>query len=294
MELGTFMIRFGKHCSVRKGLVGALDEAHRLGCEAVQIFTRSPRMWKMSLLSAADAGIFVRRRRELGIRPLVVHTPYLPNLASSQNKLYAISVASLKEDLKICEKIAADYFVIHPGSYSLDAAPELGIANIVRAVNASLTAVPGTTRVLFENVAGGGRRLGSTFAELARMIKGIRQKERIGVCLDTAHALGAGYDLSTPAGIDAMLKEFDEQIGLDRLFIMHCNDSLVPRGSHKDRHQSLGKGYVGSRGFEYLIGRLKYRVAAGILETPQDIPGADARNLAMLFKWRAKPARSRR
>jgi deoxyribonuclease-4 len=283
------MIRFGKHCSVRKGLVGALDEAHLLGCEAVQIFTRSPRMWKMSPLSAADARIFVRRRRELGIRPLVVHTPYLPNLASSQNKLYAISVASLKEDLKICEKIAADYFVIHPGSYSLDAAPELGIANIVRAVNASLTAVPGATRILFENVAGGGRRLGSTFADLARMIKGIRQKKRIGVCLDTAHALGAGYDLSTPAGIDAMLKEFAEQIGLDRLFIMHCNDSLVPRGSHKDRHQSLGKGYVGKRGFKYLIGRLKHRVAAGILETPKDTPGADARNLSLLFKWRDAP-----
>lgn len=243
-------------------------------------------MWKMTTPAAADIEAFARRRRELGIHPLVVHTPYLPNLATSRRQLYAVSAASLKDDLRICAQLEADYFVIHPGSYSVDADPARGIANIIRAVNAAFAAVPGRTKVLFENVAGGGRRLGSSFAELARMLQGIRRAERVGICLDTAHALGAGYDLSTPAGIDAMLAECDACVGLETLAMLHCNDSLAPRGSRKDRHQHLGKGYIGARGFAYLIDRLKDRVTAGIIETPKDRPGADRRNLALLFKWR--------
>jgi deoxyribonuclease-4 len=285
------MIRFGVHCSLRNGLPGALDEAHALGCEAVQLFARSPRMWRMRQHTPDEIAAFRRRRAETGIDPVVVHTPYLPNLATAVEPLYRRSVDSLQEDLVVMEQLAADFLVIHPGSFSLDSTRETGIARICAAINDAVAAVPGSAMVLLENVAGGGRRIGSSFAEIAALVRGIREQRRVGVCLDTAHALAAGYDLATPAGIDAMLAEFDREIGLGRLMMLHFNDSLVPAGSHKDRHEHLGRGHIGAAGFQYLVQRVKGLVRAGILETPKDTPAADRRNLSLLFRWRSSDVR---
>lgn len=283
---GGNLIRFGVHCSLRNGLCGSLEEAHELGCEAMQIFTRSPRMWHMRMPEEKDVVDFIALRQRYDIRPLVVHTPYLPNLATANAELYEKSVVALHDDLRVAERIHADYFVIHPGSFSELSTKEEGIAHIVSALNGAFSAVEGRVMVLLENVAGGGRRIGSGFSEIRALIDGVKQQERIGVCLDTAHALGAGYDLATCSGIDRTLKEFDEVVGMKQLKMLHCNDSMAPLGSNKDRHEHLGKGHVGEEGFKYLISRLKHTVSAGILETPKEPEGADRKNLSLLFRWR--------
>ncbi len=280
------MIRFGVHCSLRDGLPGALREAKRIGCESMQIFTRSPRVWKMRIPSPEEVSEFLSLRTEFGIHPLIVHTPYLPNLATSNKALYRMSLQCLQDDLTIAQQLKADYLVIHPGSYSQESSVEEGIATISRAINKVLNATPGDTMILLENAAGGGRRLASSAQELADMMAGIRDKRRIGVCFDTAHAFGAGYDLSNAKGIKATLNEFDRIVGLSSIKVIHFNDSIVELGSRKDRHQHLGKGCIGAEGFARFVRLVKDIVPAGILETPKDTPASDSRNLKLLFRWR--------
>ncbi len=280
------MIRFGVHCSIRNGLKNAIFESERIGCEAVQIFTRSPRMWKHGFSSQKDIDEFKSLRNAKKIYPLVVHTPYLPNLATSKSKLYKLSLNSLVEDLSFCEKIAADYLVIHPGAYSEGSTRENGIKRITSAINKVLNEVKGKTIILLENVAGGGRRIGKDFIEIAQMIKRIKNKKRIGVCFDTAHACGAGYNLSDSKNIDDVFKKFSSIIGLNYMKVIHFNDSMAPLGSQKDRHHHLGKGHIGLKGFKYLIKKVKNEVEAGILETPKDLHSADKNNLSILFYLR--------
>ncbi|MFH1368737.1 MAG: deoxyribonuclease IV [Elusimicrobiota bacterium] len=280
------MIRFGVHCSLRDGLTGSLEEAKAKGCEAMQIFTRSPRMWKMKPPAAKAVADFIKLRKIYNIHPLVVHIPYLPNLATSKPELYRLSLQALIDDLRLAEKLEADYLVIHPGSYSDGSTLEEGIKKIVSALNVAFDEAPGKSYILLETVAGGGRRIGSSFEEIRKMIDGVKDKKRIGVCLDTAHSFAAGYDLSTPSGIDKAMKAFESIIGFKYLKAMHFNDSLVPFNSRKDRHQHIGKGYIGEKGFRYIIKKLKDKVEAGILETPKEPESADKRNLKLLYKWR--------
>lgn len=280
------MIRFGVHCSIRNGLTDALRIAKRIGCESVQIFTRSPRMWKKGFASERDIQEFKSLLITKKIFPLVVHTPYLPNLATSKKRLYQLSIQSMKDDLSFCEKISADYLIIHPGAYSVGSTKTRGIENIARGINMVLSSEKGKTMILLENMAGGGRRIGQTFGELALIMRKIRSKKRIGVCFDTAHAFGAGYDVSSKIGIDKVLKEFDSEIGFKNLKVIHFNDSKAVLASNKDRHEHLGKGFIGVKGFRYLIRRIGHVAEAGILETPKEPPSADRKNLAILFKLR--------
>ena len=243
-------------------------------------------MWKMSRHSAGEVRAFKSLRAGLGIQPLAVHIPYLPNIATSKQKLYNRSVKALIEDLEVACRIGADFLVIHPGAYSEESNPGTGISRVTQALNSALTKVPGRCMILIETVAGGGRRLGSAFAEIKSMMRGVKDKRRAGVCLDTAHAFAAGFDLSKPSGTDEMLAEFDGTIGLKNLKMAHFNDSMVPCGSRKDRHQHLGKGYIGEKGFRYLVRKLNGIAEAGILETPKEPEGSDKRNLSLLYKWR--------
>ena len=280
------MIRFGVHCSLRKGLPGALEEAKNIECEAMQIFTRSPRMWRMTMPPEGDIRELKASRNRSGIAPLVVHTPYLPNIATSKQKLYAMSLKALIDDLTVSDILRADYLVIHPGAYSETATRETGIKKVVDAVNKAFEESAGDVSLLLENTAGGGRRMGSAFQEIAAMIDGIKNKKRIGVCFDTAHAFAAGYDISCAKGIDKALSEFDSLIGLKYLKCVHFNDSMAPLSSRRDRHEHIAKGYIGAEGFKYFIERVKDIAEAGILETPKDSETADLENLSKLKKWR--------
>jgi len=278
------MIRLGVHCSLRNGFSGAVREAQALGCQSMQMFTRSPRMWRMRQPGDAEIEEFIRLRAEADIHPLVVHTPYLPNLATSKEELYKLSVNSLTDDLAIAERIRADYLVIHPGAYSPEADLATGIDRITRALNAILDAVPGRVALLIENMAGGGRRIGSSFAELRRITGAVRQKSRIGVCLDSAHAFGAGYDIRTRGGVSRTIAAFAREMDVPAIKVLHLNDSLAPLASRKDRHQHIGRGHIGLAGFRALLARMKETAEAGILETPKLPEFSDKKNLAALFK----------
>ncbi len=279
-------MRFGVHCSLKNGLSGALLEAKEKNCEALQIFTRSPRMWKISRHTKSDVKAFKKLRKELGIYPLAVHIPYLPNIATSKKILYRRSVNALIDDLAVAEQIGADFLVIHPGAYSEGSTLQKGIENVVKGFNRAISKVKGKCLILIETVAGGGRRLGSAFEEINAMIEGVTDRDRVGVCLDTAHTFAAGYDISKLSGTDKMLRDFDSMIGLKYLKMLHFNDSMVPCGSRKDRHQHIGRGYIGKEGFKYLIKKVNAIAQAGILETPKEPEGSDKKNLALLYKWR--------
>jgi deoxyribonuclease-4 len=247
------------------------------------MFTQSPRGWKTRVYTDEEFADFRREREKLGVSPVVVHSPYLPNLCTSNDELYRKSLQSLKDDLNRCEKLGAEYLVIHPGAYSPESDVETGIKKLVAAFNEALAAVPGKSMVLIENMAGGGRRLGGRFKDIAAMLAGVNDQSRVGVCFDTCHALAAGYDIHTKEGVAKTIAEFDAEIGLDRLKVFHVNDSKGPLGCHRDRHENLGEGYVGVEGFKALFSAHDFSSRAFVLETPKEpMPQADLKNLKTL------------
>jgi deoxyribonuclease-4 len=276
-------MKCGVHCSVRKGFSGALIDAKKLGCDTLQIFSQSPRGWKTRVIKKEEFVEFRKKRAELQLGPVVIHTPYLPNLCTTDSDLYQKSIQSLKDDLGRCEGLGAEYLVIHPGAYSPDSSPEVGIENLILGCNEALDMVPGRSMILIEIMAGGGRRLGSTFQELKAMLKGIKPASRVGICFDTCHAMAAGYDLSHSEGIKKTLKEFDDVVGLEHIKVFHVNDSKGPCGNHLDRHEHLGKGSIGMKGFKELLSQPQFKGCTFILETPKEPePEADLRNLERL------------
>jgi deoxyribonuclease IV len=275
-------MKLGTHCSVKGRVVNGLHEAKRLGCDTVQIFTRSPRMWRSGKINPEAAADFRRIRKELKLDPVVVHTPYLPNLCTSVEALYQRSYQALLEDLEHCEMLSADYLVIHPGAHS-DGVPRAeGVRRLADAISRGLAERPGKTIVLLENMAGGGRRMGMAFEELAAMRSAIQPKERVGICLDTAHTLAGGYGLSSADEVNETLQHFDRTIGLDHLKVIHANDSKTPRGSHRDRHEHIGQGHVGKKAFQALINHPRLKEIPFILETPKETPEDDPRNLTVM------------
>jgi deoxyribonuclease IV len=260
----------------------ALQEARRLGCDTVQIFTRSPRMWRAGKMRPEDAAAFRKTRQEFKIDPVVVHTPYLPNLCTSVEVLYARSYRALLEDLEHCHMIGADYLVIHPGAHSDGIPREEGVRRLTDAVNRGIEQSEGTTTLLLENMAGGGRRMGRAFEELAAMRAGMKRPERVGICLDTAHTLAGGYAFSSADEVKQTLDEFDRVIGLTNLKVIHANDSKAVRGSNRDLHEHIGKGHVGKEAFKALLHDPRLQDRAVILETPKDTPQADPNNLALM------------
>ena len=262
-------MRAGVHCSVLGGFAGALQEAAALKCETLQIFTRSPRNWKTRVYTDEEFTAFRVERDKLKIGPIVVHAPYLPNLCTSNEFMYRKSVDALKEDLECCEKLGAEFLVIHPGAYSETADVETGLARVVAALDEAFAEVPGQCKVLIENMAGGGRRIGGPFSEVGAIIKRTKERERLGVCFDTCHAFAAGYDISNKEGVRKTLQEFEREVGLDKIDVFHVNDSAGERGCNRDLHDHLGKGHVGLEGLQSLFTSHDLNSCAFILETPK-------------------------
>ena len=275
-------MRIGVHCSVRNGFAEAIREASRLGCEAMQMFSRSPRMWRTRTHDREEFLKFREAREETGIYPVAVHSPYLPNLCTSRDQLYDLSCRVLKEDLKICGDLGVEYLVIHPGAYSPEESLEAGLSQLARALRQALQEVNNSTVVLIENMAGGGRRVGARFEEIRSGMGRLDGNPTLGACLETCHALGAGYEVNSNEGVERVLKEFKRHLDVGLVRMFHVNDSKAPLGSHRDRHEHLGKGYVGERAFRALLCRPEFRSVAAILETPKDSPEADPQNLRVL------------
>lgn len=276
--------------SVAGGLALAFDRLDAVGGESLQIFSANQRQWKSRPVEAEAARLFREARAAHGSPPLAVHGGYLINLAGpDQDETGANrSVAAFADELVRSASLGADFVVIHPGSSlgnGIDAGLARLAANLDRAIE--LAGEHGTgPLILLETTAGQGDGLGSRFEHLARVIAGSRHAERLGVCLDTAHALAAGHDLRDAASVGRVLDELDAAVGLDRLKMLHLNDSKIPLGGQRDRHEHIGRGHIGLEGFRAI---LNHPALAGLpmtLETPKDKGefgvDSDRENLATL------------
>jgi deoxyribonuclease-4 len=279
-------MRLGVHVPLDGKIYNALEHARQLGCNTMQIFSRNPQRWRDDFLDPQDIEEFNRRQEKFKIRPLFIHIPYLINLASPNPKLYGASIEAYIEDILEAEAIHADYIVTHMGSHK-DTSEEQGLSRLIEALNKILEETKNTAvGLLLENTAGSGSWLGYKFIHHNKIIQGLRQNERVGLCLDTAHAYLAGYDLATPDGLQAMLDEIERLIGLSRLKLIHLNDAKGALGARHDRHQHIGRGHIGRQGIQRIINHPKLINLPFILETPKDTVNADEVNLGIVRRLR--------
>jgi len=286
-------LRIGIHTSISGSYLNALESARKLGVNALQIFSASPRMWAggPARIPEADATAFRTRREDLGLGPLVVHANYLINLAATQPMLRTRSIQAFHDEIVRSIALGADYLVVHPGARG-EARIEFAIANIIESVKQAAKRVPlGNLRILIENTAGMGSVVGSRLEEVGAIVSGLAGVGA-GVCLDTAHLFAAGYDISTAAGLEATISKIEDTIGLENVFVFHVNDSKIPLGGRVDRHAHIGEGKIKSDAFTRILRhpRLGSDPATGLpgrvflLETPIEDPGDDRRNVAKLWE----------
>jgi len=281
-------MKLGVHISGGGRIYEALERAQELGCNTMQIFSRSPQRWRERSLSPEDIEEFRARRAATRINPVFIHIPYLINLASPDRRLYRASINAYIEDILEAQKLRADYIVTHMGSHK-KTSENAGLGRLSEALNIILEKTGNTdVGILLENTAGSGSWLGYKFEHQQRIISGLKNKKRVGLCLDTAHAYLAGYDIATGQGLEAMLDEIDKTAGLDLVKLIHLNDAKDKLGSRHDRHEHIGKGRIGLAGMKRIINHPKLRDAAFILETPKDSEKADAMNLNTVRKLRKK------
>ncbi len=269
----------GMHASIAGEFANAITRAEALGCDCVQIFARNPRGWAARELTRDEISKFREARERSGLWPLVIHSVYLINLAAQDPVLLAKSRATFREELERALVLGADYLVVHPGNPG-PAGAEIGIATAVESVREAARGLKlnGAARhskpenaltILIENTAGQGSSIGCDFEQIARMLAALEDLP-VDVCLDTAHTFASGYDISTEAGLTTTLLAINRSFGLDRIKVIHCNDSKAPLGSRVDRHEHIGLGHIGSDAFRRLTHNLKFRRIPLILETPVD------------------------
>ncbi len=267
-------MRLGFHLSIAGSLLRALDEARALGCQALQIFVQNPRAWKWREVPQAEIREFTRVRRRLGLGPLMVHLSYLPNLAAADPLLHQRSGERLTRELALARDLEADFLVTHPGH--AETAPE-GFLRVARALARAVARVPPPPLVLLENTAGQARELGWRLQHLHRIME--LSGVPLGLCLDTAHAFAAGYDITHPQGAASLLAEIARGPGLASLRMLHLNDSKVPFNSRRDRHWHLGQGAMGLAGLRGFLTHPWLRVDGAIMETPKKHLADDWQNL---------------
>ncbi len=264
------------------------NTAVNLGCEAVQIFSRSPRGGKARALDSKDVEAMKSLFKIHSVWPLIVHVPYFVNLGSLDPVKSGYSVEVLAEDLVRAETLGAKYVVTHIGHREKDEPHESpdALKRVLSCLGNVMERYRGPAKLLLENTAGQGRELGSSFKSVAFLLDRL-PRDRVGACFDTCHAFGAGYDLSTPRGMGQVLTAFDDIIGLDNLGAIHVNDSKGQLNSHVDRHEHVGKGSIGEDSFRALLQDARLPAdLPGLLETPLDKPGADRKNLDTLKRLR--------
>lgn len=274
-------MRFGFHISIGGGFHRVAERAKRLGCQTIQIFSHNPRQWKSSSFNEDEVKTFKGDIAKEEIHPVFVHMPYLPNLASPEENLYSKSVESLCQDLIRTGILAIPYLVIHLGSKGSSDEGE-ALARISRAINEVFVRVRNRVIILLENTAGQGTEVGYTFSQIKAISDQVEDKNRIGVCLDTAHAFEAGYDLSRAKGLEETIEDFDRLIGLEKLYLIHLNDSKTPLGSCVDRHWHIGEGHIGMEGFRRIVNHCQLSHLPAIMETPRQDDGDDFKNMSVV------------
>jgi len=270
--------------SIAGGLDKALLRGKQVGCDTIQVFTKSNRQWRAKRLGDEEIEAFKANLTTTGIGPVLAHDCYLVNLAAPRRTVWKKSVAAFHMELERAERLGIPYLVTHPGSHAGTGEVE-GIRRVAEALNILHAALPGhRVQILLETTAGQGTSLGYRFTQLAEILARVEQAGRVGICLDTCHVFAAGYDIRMLDGYRKTLKDLDGCLGLERLQAIHLNDSKGGLGSRVDRHEHIGEGRLGLAPFRHLLNDSRLRHVPMILETPKDddFVMTDRRNLARL------------
>ncbi len=275
----------GAHFSIAGGLENAILTAEKFGCNVVQLFTKNARTWKEKMLGKAAIQAFIQERKHAGIKYVLSHASYLINIASNDKEKLKQSIHALECEMIRCSELEIDYLVLHPGAY-LTAGEQKGVEQAAQSLKILFSSLPKTrTRLLIETTSGQGTCLGHRFEQIADILNKVDAHHRTGVCLDTCHIFAAGYDIRTTTPYNQVINNFHRIIGLDRLLAIHVNDSKTPLGSKKDRHEHIGAGCIGLKGFELIMNDKRLKQIPKILETAKEQNGLqmDPINLNTLF-----------
>jgi deoxyribonuclease-4 len=276
-------VLLGAHESTAGGLHLAFERGLADGAEALQIFTKSSRMWAAKAISTADAALFRERSAAAKLGPTSVHASYLINLGAPAGDLREKSIAGLADELSRCDLIGVPYLILHPGSCEDTAA---GLRAVAQGADEAFRASRGPCKLLLETAAGQGSALGVTFEELRAIRDHSKHPDRIAFCLDTCHVFASGQDLTTDAAYDALFDRFDDVLGLSSLLAFHLNDSKKPLGCRVDRHEHVGTGCIGEHAFRRLVNDPRFTSVPGYLEIP---PEKNREDLERLRSWREAP-----
>lgn len=288
--------KIGIHTSIAGGVENAAERAYRLGCNTFQVFSSSPRQWKPYELAQSQCEKMSHLRRQYKLKPLVIHTNYLVNLAGNNATFHRQSIAAFRGEMERALALCAEYLVLHPGSFR-GSSREQGLARVVEAIGEAVQGLDvkevGLT-VLIENTAGAEYSLGGSFEQVAELLHRLRGVVPAAACIDTCHTHVSGYDIVSKKGYETTLRELDNMVGLKNVPVWHCNDAKAAQGSKLDRHEHIGKGAIGLEPFRRLLNEPRLAHAAFIAETPIDSPGDDRRNVETLRSLVSLGRRARR
>jgi deoxyribonuclease-4 len=279
MEKSTTAKRplLGAHVSIAGGVAEALIRGKQLGCDAIQIFTKSSRQWAAKPYTEEEIAAFKRNWRETAIAAVIAHDSYLLNLGAPVEALRKRSVGGFIDELERCETLGIPNLIAHPGAH-VGSGEEAGIKTIAKSIDEAHSACKGfSVRVTLEITAGQGSTLGYSLAQMGQIFDAVKENDRIRLCFDTEHAFAAGYDLRTAEGFEQTFSDLDKYIGLERLAAFHLNDSLKPFHSRVDRHQHIGKGFIGAEAFGRIVNDPRFAGLPMCLETD---PGDDNKDIA--------------
>ncbi|HRC61823.1 MAG: deoxyribonuclease IV [Dehalococcoidia bacterium] len=275
----------GAHVSSSGGIWTAVERGAALEAEAIQIFGSAPQTWRKTNHTPAAFERFRLARAESSLRAVWLHCPYLPNLAHEDDEMWEKSIDCVVNALTVADGAGADGVVLHTGSHrgkGIDAV----LPRVAAAIERIMEAAPGNALLALENAAGQGGTIGKSFEELGAIFRAVATP-RLAVCLDTCHAYAGGYDIAHPEGMQAMLEEADREVGLDRLAVIHANDSKMEFGSTRDRHENIGDGHIGSEGFRNILATPELQRLPMLLEVPGlDGKGPDFENVRRLKQLR--------
>jgi deoxyribonuclease-4 len=288
--------RIGIHTSTAGGVANAAERAYRLGCNALQIFSSSPRQWKPYDLGRPQCEEMARLRERYDLKPLAIHANYLVNLAGGNSEFHAKSIVAFRGEVERALALGAEFLVLHPGSFR-GSSREEGLRRAALAIEQAvegLDLAAGNLRVLIENTAGSEFSLGGNFEQVAELLYLLANFVPSGACIDTCHTHVAGYDIVSDEGLADTLDQLDRTVGLKNVYVWHCNDAKAARGSKLDRHQHIGKGSIGLQTCRRLLNDPRLAHAAFLAETPIDEPLDDLTNVNALKKLVRKTVPERR
>ena len=263
-------MQFGAHESISGGVFNAIERGQTATCDTIQMFNKSNSQWRAKKIEQAELDKYFEKIKETGVTVSTSHSSYLINIASPVKDLNEKSFNALKEEMERCEMLKIPNLVMHPGSH-VGTGEEAGIKRIIKNLNKLFKELKNNSVcLLLETTAGQGSNLGYTFEQIGEMIDGVKVQDHIGVCLDTCHIFAAGYPISDPKEYKKTMKKFDDIIGIDKLKIIHMNDSKKEFGSRRDRHEHIGKGHIGIEAFRNIVNDKRLKKIPMILETPKE------------------------